>query len=72
MISIGKRWPGKSVHPALPSELETFIQEVDNRLDEANLGSWTLTFLEGKPVVYHSSGAEATIDVGGNLVVIAD
>ncbi|MBX3312378.1 MAG: hypothetical protein KF916_05745 [Microbacteriaceae bacterium] len=72
MISIGKRWQGKEMPPALPVELEQFVQNVEAELEENNLGSWTLTFLEGKPVVYHSNGAEATIDSSGALVVLGD
>ncbi len=72
MISIGKRWAGKEIPPALPPALADFVSQINNQNDDGNNGSWTLTFLEGKPVVYHSAGAEATIDESGNLVLLAD
>lgn len=72
MIRIGRHWYGRETPPELPPALADFVRRIDDQNDEDNYGDWTLTYAEGYPVVYHSSGVEATIDNDGELVVYSD
>ncbi|MCU1436977.1 MAG: hypothetical protein JWP66_64 [Naasia sp.] len=53
MISLGTRWPLGGEPPArLPADFVAVLLEAESRLaaDGMASGSWTLTWLEGRPI----------------------
>lgn len=74
-MRLGTRWPvGAQIPPSLPSAVRSAIKAVEEELDadgvDASTWRWTLTWLEGTPVVelddgtvvrYHPSSDSATI-----------
>jgi hypothetical protein len=51
-MQLGTRWSAGAEPPArIPPELREEIAEVEARLEDASTARWTLTWLEGRPVV---------------------
>jgi hypothetical protein len=58
-MQLGTRWSvGGTVPPRLPEELVARIREIEASLDASDAASmrWTLTWLEGRPVVELDDG----------------
>jgi hypothetical protein len=60
-VQLGTRWPvGGNVPERLPSVVVTAVRSVEEELDALDVDSatwrWTLTYLEGRPVVELDDG----------------
>lgn len=70
MISLGTRWPLGGEPPArVPAEFAAAVRNAEQRIREGGLtaGSWTLTWLEGRPIAeFDSATAEGYPTVSVN------
>ncbi|GAA4765896.1 hypothetical protein [Microbacterium gilvum] len=67
-MQLGTRWAAGTVPPrSVPEELRTAIREVE--ADPAATGSWTLTWLEGRPIVELDAGWELSLGPDGSVSV---
>ncbi|RWZ61208.1 hypothetical protein ELQ92_09300 [Labedella populi] len=62
-MKLGTRWTVGSQPPAaVPAELHTPLREAEERLGAAAGSSWTLTWLEGRPLATLDDGTVVTLD----------
>lgn len=67
-MRLGSRWEvGASPHPSVPRELLDAIAEQEQR--HAGAGSWTLTWLEGRPRCALDDLVTVTLGAEGNVVI---
>lgn len=76
-MRLGTRWlSGDPVPAAVPTELHAQIAAVDTAIDRDLLGqprpSWTLTFLENRPVAELDTGVLVELTSSGEVVVRHD
>ncbi|MFT4212777.1 MAG: hypothetical protein QM626_13005 [Microbacterium sp.] len=76
-MRLGTRWTARTQPPAaVPAALRPQIAAVEEALPPDQLGqpapSWTLTFLEGRPVAELDTGIVVQIDRDGEVVVHHD
>lgn len=65
-MQIGTRWQVATTPPqALPASVRDAIHEVETELPAS--GWWTLTWLEGRPVVTSDSGVQLSVDASGHV-----
>lgn len=69
-MQLGTRWQAGEEPPAsVPETLRGEIARVDAALPQGGPSpSWTLTWLEGRPVAELPIGIEVTLDADGNAV----
>ncbi|RKT36789.1 hypothetical protein DEU34_1314 [Microbacterium sp. AG1240] len=73
-MQLGTRWTSGSTPPsAVPASLHAQIAAVETSLPADQFGQpaprWTLTWLEGRPVVELDTGIIVTLDRSGEAVV---
>lgn len=63
MMQLGTRWrAGSEPPPVLPDVLRTTVNEVEQERDAAQHGwSWTLTWLEGRPMLELDDGTRVIV-----------
>lgn len=62
-MRLGTRWSVGAPPPAaVPPELHAPLRAAEERLDAAVGGSWTLTWLEGRPIATLDDGTAVTLD----------
>ncbi len=67
-MRLGARWAvGASPHPSVPRELHGTIAEQEQR--HAGAGSWTLTWLEGRPRCALDDLVTVTLGAEGGVVI---
>lgn len=67
-MQLGTRWPAGATPPAsVPAELHTAIAEVEQQAGTGR-GSWTLTWLEGRPIAELDTGWEVVVDAAGGVI----
>ncbi|MFT4307138.1 MAG: hypothetical protein QM604_09640 [Microbacterium sp.] len=76
-MRLGTRWTARTQPPAaVPAVVRAQIAAVEEALPADRLGqpppSWTLTFLEGRPVAELDTGVIVQIDRDGEVVVRHD
>ncbi|QEV99901.1 hypothetical protein F6J84_07200 [Microbacterium caowuchunii] len=77
-MRLGTRWAAFTTPPAaVPDALRSQIAAVEKLLPEGQLThqptpSWTLTWLEGRPVAELDTGVIVALDAEGNAVVRHD
>lgn len=65
-MQIGTRWQVATTPPqALPASVCDAIREVETELPASDW--WTLTWLEGRPVVTSDSGVQLSVDASGQV-----
>lgn len=65
-MQLGTRWSAGSEPPAsVPASLRPGIAGVEA---EGRTGSWTLTWLEGRPIAELDSGWEVLVTASGDVV----
>lgn len=71
MMQLGTRWRAGDEPPAsVPEDLRGEIRKVDGTIPLSGPApSWTLTWLEGKPIAELDSGIEVTLDADGSATV---
>ncbi len=70
-MQLGTRWSvGGEVPPRLPDAMVAAIAEVEAEVAELDTAQWrwTLTWLEGRPVVELDDGTRLRLDHDGNVV----
>ncbi|WP_119698516.1 hypothetical protein [Microbacterium halotolerans] len=69
-MKLGTRWAAGSVPPSsVPEALRAEIVHIDQTLAQPGAApSWTLTWLEGRPIAELASGIEVTLDDDGQPV----
>jgi len=69
-MQLGTRWTAGSEPPAsVPQALRAEIARVETTLPPGQPApSWTLTWLEGRPIAELATGIEVTLDAEGNAV----
>lgn len=69
-MQLGTRWTAGSEPPAsVPQALRAEIARVETTLPPGQPApSWTLTWLEGRPIAELATGLEVTLDAEGNAV----
>lgn len=66
-MRLGTRWGHGDEPPrALPDAVRDVVNDVGG---SAGPGSWTLTWLEGRPIVEHDTGVRVRVTRGGEVVV---
>ncbi len=73
-MQIGTRWRVGAPPPSrLPAAVVAAVHEVESRLDAgtADRARWTLTWLEGRPVVELDDGTTIRVLAGGSVVTHA-
>ena len=67
-MQLGTRWTAGSEPPAsVPQALRAEIARVETTLPPGQPApSWTLTWLEGRPIAELATGIEVTLDAEGN------
>lgn len=66
-MQIGSRWgAGAHPHPSVPQVMLPTILEVDA---DGHSGSWTLTWLEGRPVCTRDDEVTVTINAEGHVQI---
>ncbi|GAA5029710.1 hypothetical protein ACFQRL_07790 [Microbacterium fluvii] len=76
-MQLGTRWAARTQPPAaVPAALHAQIAAVEASVPPDALGQpapyWTLTWLEGRPVVELDTGVIVTLDRDGTVVVRHD
>lgn len=77
-MRLGTRWTARTTPPAaVPDVLRPQIAAVEDVIDEGQWAqqpapSWTLTFLEGRPVAELDTGVIVTTDAAGRAIVRHD
>jgi len=76
-MQLGTRWTAGATPPAaVPATLHTQIAAVEASLPVDQFGQpaprWTLTWLEGRPIVELDTGVIVTLDASGAAVVTHD
>lgn len=73
-MKLGTRWGfGDPPPAAVPVSLHTAIGEAEGAAGQAGAGtSWTLTWLEGRPIATLDDGTTVTLDGGVPHVTRAD
>lgn len=67
-MQLGSRWAVGAEPPArLPDSVKGAIRAVEA---DGAIGSWTLTWLEGKPVAELDDGTTVTVDADGAPVIL--
>lgn len=62
-MRLGTRWSVGSPPPAgVPSDLHAPIRDAEERLGASTSASWTLTWLEGRPIATLDDGTAVTLD----------
>ncbi len=65
-MRLGTRWQAGSEAPAsVPDALRAEIARIDHTLPAGPAPSWTLTWLEGRPIAELASGIEVSLDDEG-------
>jgi hypothetical protein len=70
-MQLGTRWAvGDAAPDRLPVEMLAAVAEVETELDEVDTAGWrwTLTWLEGRPVVQLDDGTTLRFDPGTSSV----
>jgi len=70
MMQLGTRWSAGGEPPrSVPEELRAEIGRVESTLPPGQpMPSWTLTWLEGRPIAELDTGIEVTLDADGRAV----
>lgn len=73
-MQLGTRWPAHTPEPqSLPECVRHAIADVELELaglsDDTSAWYWTLTYLEGRPVVQLDDGTTVRVDHQGNVTV---
>ena len=69
-MRLGTRWPSGDEPPAsLPAAFREQVRAVDRVLDVDPRPTWTLTWLEGRPVAELETGVVVSLDAAGQAVV---
>lgn len=64
-MQLGTRWrTGSPIPASVPAVLHDAIRAADADGQDAS-ASWTLTWLEGRPIAERDSGIEVTLDADG-------
>ena len=71
-MQLGKRWPAHTPEPEnLPDAVKQAIYATEHELqelpDDTSAWYWTLTYLEGRPVVQLDDGTTIKVDVNGTV-----
>ena len=71
-MQLGMRWPAHTPEPAnLPDSVKKAIADVELELsglpDDTSAWYWTLTYLEGRPVVQLDDGTTIRQDADGHI-----
>lgn len=72
-MQLGTRWNVGDAPPArLPGEVVAAITQVERELDGISTDGrrWTLTWLEGRPVVELDDGTTIRVDAAGEVTVV--
>ncbi|MES2170219.1 MAG: hypothetical protein V4479_05785 [Actinomycetota bacterium] len=75
MMQLGTRWPvDGEIPPRLPAEIVDAIRSVETELMDTDTTNWrwTLTWLEGKPVVELDDGTVIRVAPDGSAAVTRD
>lgn len=65
-MQLGTRWTAGSEPPAsVPAALRSSIAEVETR---GVTGTWTLTWLEGRPIAELDAGWEVLVTASGEVI----
>ncbi|TXK19711.1 hypothetical protein [Homoserinibacter sp. GY 40078] len=70
-MQLGTRWPvGGDVPPRVPEAVVAAIREVEAELAEVDTAQWrwTLTWLEGRPVVELDDGTRLRVAHDGSVI----
>ncbi len=66
-MQIGSRWgAGTAPHPSVPESVRPAVLRVD---EDGHTGSWTLTWLEGRPVCTRDDDTVVSINAQGEVSV---
>lgn len=68
-MQLGTRWTAGDEPPrSVPAELRDEIAGVERDLPDGSRPTWTLTWLEGRPIAELDNGIEVVIDADGSVV----
>ncbi|WP_105565298.1 hypothetical protein [Microbacterium halophytorum] len=69
-MKLGTRWAAGAEPPSsVPEALRAEIARIDQTLAQQGAApSWTLTWLEGRPIAELATGIEVTLDASGTAV----
>jgi hypothetical protein len=73
MMQLGTRWPvAGETPPRLPDAVVTAIRGIETELMDTDTANWrwTLTWLEGKPVVELDDGTVIRVAPDGSAVIL--
>lgn len=71
-MQLGTRWPvGTPTPDRLPDAVVAAVRQVESELDGIDTTNWrwTLTWLEGRPVVELDDGTVIRVDHAGNVEI---
>lgn len=66
-MQLGTRWSAGAIPPvSVPAEIRDAIAAIES--EQGATGTWTLTFLEGRPIAELDTGFEVIVDAAGNVI----